>query len=1113
MTRKLNFLPTCILLMLVLVPAGIAAATVSEPSARQKAQAFLKMRHPLATATLHAAPARPAMRRSPSGAAAQQQPFYMFNIGTGEGFVVVSGDDRTPAILGYADSGSLSPDDMPDALRCLLDGYAEQMEWLDGQPALPQLTPYKAPARTPIAPLTRTQWDQGAPYNSFCPEIEDEKTVTGCVATSMAQLMFYHQLPAVSTAIPGYSYTAEDKSKATFTHSIDTLEGTTFNWAAMTLTYSNGATGPAADAVATLMRYCGQSINMEYGLRANGGSAAYNEAIPYALKTYFGYDGAVRNTYRSCYSYPEWVDLIYGELAARRPVILGGQSTGGGHAFVCDGYQGDDYFHINWGWGGSSDGYFRLSALNPIEQGIGRSSTLDGFSYSQTATVGIQPPVDGNSDYCLSLEGLRLGSPDGAKTSKTFTRDEATGDFKDISIYFLVYNYHQGSQPFDYAVQLTDGSGNALHTFYSEEGETMVWNARNKDDNGNNGRTLTSLTIPSTLADGIYYIKVVSRPNGVGSEWQECFDGDRYQLTAVISGNELTISVPIPSATLPTGAVITLDADIEGALTQGYDQQVTATITGGDADYHGNVILRVNGTAVMGKVLDIPAGQTVEAHYAFTPTAAGDNVLTLHNARVNGTQIGSTTTVTIAESDATDKIDNLAFTATIDNQNAGGQLYGSALRATITVSNPSTTNTYAGKLYCSLRKWTITTTDNGDGTITKSTVWESIDQTTYPLKVGKNATTTIHFANDALATTDESTRYSLRISYRNSDAEGNVVDGVHLGLDENGWGALTVAGGYRLGSADGTTTIHEAADTIDAGQACFVDITPMGNTAGISVTPSTNPNCLYLLPAGADVPQGLDGKNVVKGTTAETITLTDGHDFFSPFDFTATTISYTRTFKRQATATGGWNGLYLPFDVADVTCGGKTIDWFRSDSDTGKSFWLKTMTADDDGTVFFDHADALTANTPYIIALPGEDFGEWQLTRKTITFTGSNVQIKATATGTRYGNSYKFCGSTTSQTHNDAYMLNTTGTRFIKGTATLPAFRTWIEAANISSLARQQLVIADGESQGIREAENGTASNDGQTGTLYTLDGRKVSSKPAYKKGLYISNGKKIIIR
>ena len=165
------------------------------------------------------------------------------------------------------------------------------------------------------------------------------------------------------------------------------------------------------------------------------------------------------------------------------------------------------------------------------------------------------------------------------------------------------------------------------------------------------------------------------------------------------------------------------------------------------------------------------------------------------------------------------------------------------------------------------------------------------------------------------------------------------------------------------------------------------------------------------------------------------------------------------------------------------------------------------MTGDDSGTVYFDFAKNLTANTPYIIALPGDDFGDKQLTDKPITFTGSNAVISATANGSLNGTSYKFCGSTVGQSHSEAYMLNTTGTRFIKGTATLPAFRAWIEAANISSLSRAALVIGDGDIQGISTIENDKEKND----SWYTLDGRKVGSISSAKKGIYIRNGKMII--
>ncbi len=1124
--RKKSFRILPFLLLTALLPSLAWGGTVSEAEARQKARAFLRERNMTDADILPVVGHGCRAKVAGHDMADERNSYYVFNLDGGSGYVIVSGDDRTVPILGYSDSGSVSEDDMPDGLRYLLDGYAEQLEWMDSHygadgayetdGAKGAYKAYKAQsaARSAIAPMIETRWNQGAPYNNLCIEIDGEKTVTGCVATTLTQLMYFHKWPEPEdycTNILEYTYTATRKDGTTTEErTVGGLPATTFDWNAMSLTYTSDATGTAANEVANLMQYGGRALHMMCGLSSNGGSSAYSEAIPYALKNCFGYDGGVRHTYRKNYSYTEWVELIYGELAEGRPVALGGQSLGGGHSFICDGYDTDDYFHINWGWGGSSDGYYRLSVLQPWEQGIGGSSTLDGFSYGQDAVIGIQPPVSGTKDYCLSLEGLRLGSSDGALATQTFSRDAETDSFTGISIYFLVYSYYQGSNYFDYAVQMVDGSGRVVKTFFTNEGQLLGWNGTNPKTE----RTITGLSIPSTVADGTYYIKVVSRPHGY-PDWQECFDGDRYQMTAVISGDVLTINVPIPSVTRPSAVtfVVNGDSNDEGYLTQGYEQEVTASITGGAVDYHGDVILRVNDKSVMGKVLDIPARQTVDARFSFIPTETGDVTLKLYDRKSNGNQIGSTATITIKESTA---IDNIDFTheVTIDNLSTDGKLYGNALRATITLGNTSTTNSYAGKMNCSLRKWNITTTDNGNGTATISASWTSVDYKTYPLVVGKNSTKSMEIAFDGLETTDANTRYSVRISYQNSSGEDNVKDLVQLGLDNHNFGSLEVTNGYSLGDATGTPTIHQPSTSINVGNACYADLRSLGSLSNVTFTKSTNPNCVYLI-ADATIPDDLSGCNVVLGTSASNITLVEGHDFYTPIGFTADKVTYTRTFTRKATEDGGWNTMMLPFTVTKVTVAdgsadGKEVDWFHSDSDKNKDFWLKTITSDDNGTVFFDHADELKANTPYIIALPGEDFGEKQLTGKIMTFEADGTEFVPTKKGTLAGNSFKFCGSTTGVTLKDVYMLNTKGNKFVKATSdtSLPAFRAWIEAVSISSLTMPSLSLAAGEINGIDE----TKVSCQDSSAVYNLSGQKVTDGKL-KRGIYIRNGKKTVIR
>ncbi len=636
------FLRCCLAVLLLLPSLSLYAGPVSEAEARQKVQAFLQQRGKK-TSSQRVKLMKKGRR---TGTPASSVGYYLFNLGETDGFVIVSGDDRTTAILGYADSGSIHEDDMPDGLRYLLEGYEEQMAHIPADAG----APVHRSSRTAIGPLIQTKWNQGNPYNYLCPLITGKHAVTGCVATSFAQLMYYHKYPTESCApIPAYSTNTQDKDGKKITLDVPALPATTFDWDNMIDDYNPinpetgkkyvGGTDAQQAAVATLMQYCGSSIEMMYGL---GTSSAYNEAIPFALKTYFGYDGGVSHAYRKNYSYAGWVDLIYNELAASRPVILGGQAAGGGHSFVCDGYDTNDhadangdYFHINWGWEGRSDGYYLLSVLQPWEQGIGGSSTLDGFSFGQDVVYGIQPPVDGNADYCMSLEGQHLGAPDETLSTKTYSRTNSTEDFTGISIFYDVWNYYYGSHAFDVALQLQDGSGNVVQTFDSHKTSTMKWN--------DNYSATPVVSIPSTVADGTYYVKAMSRLHG-GTNWQECYDGNAYKMTATISGNELTMTVPIPGNVPP----LSVDFQVTGNLRYGSEQAVTATITGSGAGvYNGDVVLRVNGTAVMGKVVNIAAGESLDLQFSFIPSKAGRNTLTLWSKRSGGSQITGSMSVDI----------------------------------------------------------------------------------------------------------------------------------------------------------------------------------------------------------------------------------------------------------------------------------------------------------------------------------------------------------------------------------------------------------------------------------------------------------------------------------
>lgn len=1047
------------------------AQHVSEAEARQRAEAFLQSR---GKALTELSRLQTAGSRQTEASRTDAPGYYVFNIGSADGFVIVSGSERTASILGYADSGTLDADRLPDGLSFLLACYAEETERaeetaatvLDSEASVAAREAQKSPkqaARSGIAPLIQTRWSQESPYNNYCPSINDVKTVTGCVATSMAQVMYYHQYPtAACTAIPGYSTSTLDADRKSYTLNVDALPATTFSWNDMTTTYADGSTGAAADAVALLMQYCGSALQMVYGLAVNGGSSAFNESIAYALTQYFGYDGSIRHVARRHYSYQDWIDLVYGELASGRPVVLGGQSAGGGHSFICDGYNTDDYFHINWGWGGSSDGYFRLSALNPYEQGAGGSSTLDGFSFSQDAVIGIQPNNGKAAQPMVQLEKITL--------------DGSTGE-----IAFALCNYQFGTNAFDYAVQMVDGSGTVVKTLYEADNQSMPFN---KDVN------FTTTIDPEGVADGTYYIKVVIRNTGASS-WADCFDGPAQQLTAVISGGNVTSLTGIINSERPTLNSIA----ISDSPTVGYEAEVTATVTGGATDYHENLQLRVNGTTVQGKQADIPAGKTVDVRFAYTPSTAGDNTLAI---LAGGTQIGSQI-VNVAASDAANTQD-ITVEPVIANLD-GGKLYGNALRVTAHVTNPSDVNSYASRLNCSLRIYNNATDDVGayvDAIVQHKNI-----------TIAKSSSTDVTFEYTGL---EPGRFYCLRFSYTQSyDDNGTLKTRTQEALISDRY---EMGEGYLLYNVDGTMTICKPSSTITAESADFADLRGLSDLGGVTVAPSTNPNCLYLLADGATTPTGLDGKNVVKGTTAESITLTDGNAFYSPIDFTATTVSYSRTFSVAAAGTSGWNTIMLPFTVSAINCNViGTVDWFHSAGDTGKNFWLREFTADGDGSVTFDYANTFTANTPYIIAVPDDRWGtEWQMTGRSVTFSGTNVPISATATAAVNGNHYKFCGTTIGTAASDIYVLNAKGSKFVKKTTdtAIEPFRAWFETVSISSLTLPSLAIVSPETTGITTTEC-TDSTD-KTGVWYDMQGRKLDKQPM-RKGLYIQGNKKVLVK
>lgn len=324
---------------------------------------------------------------------------YVFD--TRSGYMVVSADDVAAPLLGYADEGSFDAANIPDNLRYWLESYASEIAWARDNGVEPARSRASRADRAPIAPLVKTQWNQGSPYNNYCPIYNGSRSVTGCVATAMAQVMKYYNYPAKGTG--SHSYTTKTLK---ISQSMD-FSSTSFRWTSMADSYGSFSSTSQKNAVATLMHACGVSVDMDYTPNESG---VPSMNVASALANYFGYDKGVRYLMRDYYGMAEWEELVYNQLVEFGPVQYSGSNTSAGHSFVCDGYSADGYFHFNWGWGGMSDGYFLLTALDPTSQGIGGSTA--GYNSGQDIIANVATSGEGKMYEQMLIDGdFKIDTP------------------------------------------------------------------------------------------------------------------------------------------------------------------------------------------------------------------------------------------------------------------------------------------------------------------------------------------------------------------------------------------------------------------------------------------------------------------------------------------------------------------------------------------------------------------------------------------------------------------------------------------------------------------------------------------------------------------------------
>ena len=445
----------------------------------------------------------------------------------------LSADDVAVPLLGYTDESLTDMNNVPPALRWWLDGYARQISWASkaqrsARPGVKMAKRQKTEApqkasRRDIPKIVKTNWDQDAPYNDQCPMLNGSRTYTGCVATAMAQAMYYYQWPAAGKG--SNSYTWENGNNQTLSGSM----AVTFDWNNMLPDYSKAtATTAQKNAISTLMKAVGYSINMNYGGDNEGGSGAVSGDMIPALLDNFNYDAATSYYWRDHFDDETWTQMLYDNLLNVGPVIYGGTGSAGGHCFICDGYSSSDgFFHMNWGWSGVSDGFFSLDALDPDALGAGGGG--GGFNYGQDAIIGMRRPVAGSvrQKPYLSIEGYLNGTTSGRKVSLNANGPAEAG--------FGFMNISALEGTFDIAVSLKNNSTGATSYVTVLSGQTL---------SSFQGYDELNVNIPTSIGNGTYTLTPVYRIQGESAwtpfkYWVKDGVGS---VTLTVSGNKLTIT-------------------------------------------------------------------------------------------------------------------------------------------------------------------------------------------------------------------------------------------------------------------------------------------------------------------------------------------------------------------------------------------------------------------------------------------------------------------------------------------------------------------------------------------------------------------------------------------
>ena len=456
--------------------------------------------------------------------------YYAFNIGDNEGFIIVSGDDSLTELVGYSDSGSFDLDKIPDNMRSWLQSYSDYVKSVQDGESRPTRRELGDVTTVVVRPFVTTAWNQSEPFNLMAPVDNNVRCVTGCVATAMAQVMKYYEWPERGEGSHSYTDSSGHSLSADFSQSV-------YDWGNMLDEYNsyydqnmnivNEYNDVQADAVAKLMLDCGISVDMDYTLYSSG---AVTANVATALEQYFNYTADL--FYRDNMPSEDFMGKLFEELDNRRPILFSGKSLSSGHAFVGDGYDSNNFVHINWGWGGLSNGFFNVNYLDPDNLGIGGGT--GAYQYSQFF-IASYPNYQGKPQI---TEQMSLGFLDYG--------DYAPGIFIDVTQFpqddrqtVSLSNVHNPNAD-DYSGEIgvaafgTDGNMTVIHT-YSQQ--------LNGFPSGTfyPGSPWSFSSDFSTLAEGEYQVCGISKQNSSEYDYDWIKFNSKYCINIKVEDGIVTV--------------------------------------------------------------------------------------------------------------------------------------------------------------------------------------------------------------------------------------------------------------------------------------------------------------------------------------------------------------------------------------------------------------------------------------------------------------------------------------------------------------------------------------------------------------------------------------------